>query len=214
MPGQKLTNIPIYVLTSAVTASAAEAFTAHLKYFNKNTITVGKKTKGAENPVEHTAINEDFVLQIPAWKKIYSKNPIVWEGIGISPDIEADTEYAFITAYKNALQKLIKTTEDQFEISKYEWALDGAMASYDNVDINKVKEYEGRYGKIQIIFKSDKLYYQTEKGTSNQLVPVSDDYFIVKGLDYFRIKFVKREDTLILKQIFTYGYEREYLKDE
>ena len=31
VPGKKLTNIPIYILTSPATASAAESFTAHLK---------------------------------------------------------------------------------------------------------------------------------------------------------------------------------------
>jgi len=77
VPGLELADIPIYVLTSQVTASAAEAFTSHLKYFNKNTVIVGKKTKGAENPVEHIAVDENFVLQIPAWKKLYTENPLV-----------------------------------------------------------------------------------------------------------------------------------------
>ncbi|MBK9096559.1 MAG: S41 family peptidase [bacterium] len=212
--GRKLTDIPVYVLTSQVTASAAEAFTAHLKYFNKNTVIVGRKTKGAENPVEHIAIDENFVLQIPAWKKIYSGNPLAWEGIGINPDIEVEPENAFPTAYKNALQKLLKTANEQTAIDKYQWALDGLSASYDNIDINTIKEYADSYGKIQIKFIDDKLYYQSEGSSSNLLIPISADYFIVKGLNYFRIKFIKNESTIILKQIFTFGVEREYVKSK
>jgi len=46
------------------------------------------------------------------------------------------------------------------------------------------------------------------------MIPISDDYFVVEGLSYFRIKFIKNENTIILKQVFTYGTEREYIKSE
>jgi len=214
VPGKKLTNIPIYILTSPATASAAEAFTAHLKYFNTNVTIVGKKTKGAENPVEHVVIDENFILQIPAWKKIYTKNPIVWEGVGINPDIEVDPGEAMVTAYKNALQKLLKTSNDQTAIDKYQWALDGLTASYDNADINSIKEYAGSYGKIQIKLKNNKLYYQFEDRPAILLIPISTDYFLAEGVDYFRIKFITNGDMIIMKQIFIYGNEREYSKSE
>ena len=214
VPGAKLVNIPIYILTSQSTASAAEAFTTHLKYFNSNTTIVGKKTCGAENPVEHIAIDERFVLQIPAWKKIYSKNPVVWEGIGVSPDIEAEPDDALLAAYKDALQKLMKSTDEQLAIDKYQWALDGISASYNNVDVNKIKEYAGRYGNIQIKYVDDKLYYQPEKGSPYQLIPISDNYFVVEGISYFRIKFINNGETTLMKKIFTFGLEREYNKNK
>ena len=212
VPGKKLVSIPIYILTSQSTASAAEAFTIHLKYFNNNTTIVGKKTSGAENPVEHIAINENFVLQIPAWKKIYSKNPVVWEGIGVTPDIEVEPDNALVTAYKDALQKLMKSADEQLSIDKYQWALDGVSTSYNNVDVNKIKEYAGRYGNIQIKYVDEKLFYQPENGSSNQLTPISDNYFVVEGISYFRIKFINNGETTIMKKIYTYGEEREYNK--
>ncbi len=87
-----------------------------------------------ENPVEHIALNEYFVLQIPAWKKIYSKNPNIWEGIGITPDIQVIQADAMKTAHRIALEKLLLTTNDKTALDKYQWALDGVSASYDNVD--------------------------------------------------------------------------------
>ena len=214
VPGAKLVNIPIYILTSQSTASAAEAFTTHLKYFNSNTTIVGKKTSGAENPVEHIAIDERFVLQIPAWKKIYSKNPVVWEGVGVTPDIEVEPDDALLTAYKDALQKLMKSTDEQLAIDKYQWALDGISASYNNVDVNKIKEYAGQYGSIQIKYVDEKLFYQPENGSSNQLIPISDNYFVVEGISYFRIKFINNGKTTLMKKIFTFGLEREYNKNK
>jgi len=214
VPGAKIVNIPIYILTSQSTASAAEAFTAHLKYFNNNTTIVGKKTSGAENPVEHIAIDERFVLQIPSWKKIYSKNPLIWEGIGVSPDIEVEPDDALLTAYKDALQKLIKTADEQLAIDKYQWALDGMLASYDNVEANKIKEYTGRYGNIQIKYADGKLFYESENGSPNQLIPISDSYFVVEGISYFRIRFNNNGETTIMKKIYTFGGEKEYNKNE
>ena len=214
IPGQKLTGIPVYILTSPSTASAAEAFTSRLKYFNKNVTIVGKKTKGAENPVNHIALNENFVLQIPSWKMIYSSNPEVWEGVGITPDIEVETKDAKKTAHLMALEKLISITDDKVALDKYQWALDGLGASYENVDNNTIKKFVGNYDKIKIIYKDSKLYYQYEERPVTQLIPISDNYFIVEGVDYFRIKFVMADSTIVMKQLFTYGVEREISKNK
>ncbi len=214
VPGQKLTGIPVYILTSPSTASAAEAFTSRLKYFNKNVTIVGKKTKGAENPVDHIALNENFVLQIPSWKMIYSSNPEVWEGVGITPDIEVETKDAKKTAHLMALEKLISITDDKAALDKYQWALDGLGASYENVDNNTIKKFVGNYDKIKIIYKDSKLYYQYEERPVTQLIPISDNYFIVEGVDYFRIKFVMADSTIVMKQLFTYGVEREISKNK
>lgn len=214
VPGKKLADIPIYILTSPTTASAAESFISHLKYFNKNVTIVGNKTKGAENPVEHISIDDNFVLQIPAWKKIYSKNPNIWEGVGITPDIEVEPIDALKTAYKKAIERLLTTTSDKTAIDKYQWALDGISASYNNVDSNTIDKYAGNYGKIKIIYKDSKLHYLAGVGSSKLLIPISDNYFVVESVDYFRIKFIDTNGGIVLKQIFSFGTVREYLKNE
>lgn len=214
VPGKKLTGKPIYILTSSATASAAEAFTSHLKYLNKSTEIIGEKTAGAENPVEHIAINDKFVLQIPAWKKIYSLNPDDWEGVGIKPDIEVEASEALKTAHLKALKKLLEASVDQTTIDRYQWAIDGLSAGYKNVDVSIIKKYSGSYGKIKIIYRDNKLYYQREDRRAVLLIPVSEKYYIVEGTDYFRIKFIRGSGSMILKQIFDFGMEREYMKSE
>jgi hypothetical protein len=209
-----LTAIPVYILTSSATASAAEAFTSHLKYFNKNVVIIGEQTAGAENPVEHIAVNDKFVLQIPAWKKIYSQNPNDWEGIGIKPDIEVEAADALKTAHLKILDQLLKASRDKTAIEKYQWSIDGLSAGYKNVDAEAIKKYSGSYGRIRIIFGDDKLYYQRKGKSAILLIPVSDNYFIVEGIDYFRIRFIQSEDSIVLKQIFDFGMEREYTKEK
>lgn len=212
VPGKKLIGIPVYILTSSATASAAEAFTSHLKYLNKDVEIVGEKTAGAENPVEHIAINDKFVLQIPAWRKIYSKNPGSWEGVGIKPDIEVEASEALKTAHLSVLKKLLKESTDQTAVDKYQWAIDGLSAGYKNVDVDMIKKYSGSYGKIKITYRDDKLYYHREDRPAVLLIPVSENYYIIEGIDYFRIKFLQTGGSIILKQIFDFGMEREYMR--
>jgi hypothetical protein len=60
----------------------------------------------------------------------------------------------------------------------------------------------------------EKLFYQPENGSTNKLIPISEYYFIVEGLNFFRIKFIVNDNSIIMKKIFNYGSEREYPKDE
>jgi C-terminal processing protease CtpA/Prc len=210
----KLTNIPIYILVSSTTASAAEAFTFYITHLNKFVTLVGKKTKGAENPVEHISLNENFVLQIPAWRRIYSKYSGSWEGVGIRPDIEIEPADALKAAHKMALEKLLTNTNDKTAIDKYQWALDGVSASYQNIDVNTIKEFAGSYDKIKIMYKNSKLYYQSGDGSAKLLIPISNNYYVVEGADYFRIKFIVSSGGIVLKQIFSFGTEKEYVKNE
>lgn len=212
--GKKLIDIPIYVLTSQATASAAECFAFYLRFFNKNVTIIGKKTAGAENPVTHIAIDDNFVLQIPGYKKIYSSNPNIWEGIGINPDIEVEAENAKRIAYLNALKKLTGNTKDEAANNKYQWAIDGLNASYNNVDKRDLIKYSGNYDKIIIRYRDNKLYYQNKERPETLLIPISDNYFVVEGIEYFRLKFILTDGSIILKLIYTYGMEREYLKSK
>lgn len=140
--------------------------------------------------------------------------PDSWEGVGIHPDIEIDAVDALKAAHKIALEKLLANTNEKTAIDKYKWALDGISASYHNVDIGIVKKYAGNYDKIKIIYKDSKLYYKTGDESSKLLIPISDNYFVVESVDYFRIKFIVNSSGIVLKKIFTYGNEKEYLKNE
>jgi hypothetical protein len=101
VPGKKLTNIPICILISRSTASAAEAVANIMKHFSKNTTLVGETTAGAENPVEHLLLFDDYILRIPCWQKIYSYDKTGFEGIGIKPDIKVESKEALSVAHIN-----------------------------------------------------------------------------------------------------------------
>jgi hypothetical protein len=89
VPGSKLANKPVFVLTSSRTFSAAEHFTYDLKTLKRATV-IGETTSGASHgsgpPPEGT-------------------KP-VWEGSGVNPDVKVKEGDALQTAEKLALSAL------------------------------------------------------------------------------------------------------------
>ncbi len=86
VPGARLADQPVYVLTSARTFSGGEEFTYNLKSLERATI-VGETTGGGAHPVRGEWINEQFTIGVPFARAI---NPITktnWEGTGVEPDV-------------------------------------------------------------------------------------------------------------------------------
>jgi hypothetical protein len=86
VPGERLGEQPVYVLTSQRTFSGGEEFTYNLKSLGRATI-VGEITGGGAHPVRGEWINEQFMIGVPFARAI---NPITktnWEGTGVEPDV-------------------------------------------------------------------------------------------------------------------------------
>lgn len=98
-------NLPVYVLTSSRTFSAAEEFTYNLKNLKRATI-VGETTGGGAHPVTFVPLGKRFNMSLPYARAI---NPITktnWEGVGVEPDIKTSPEKALDTAIADALKKI------------------------------------------------------------------------------------------------------------
>jgi len=106
VPGRRFPNdLPVYVLTSSFTGSAAEEFTYNLKNLERATI-VGETTVGAAHLVTERVINEQFLLRVPHAR---AYNPVTkdnWEGVGVRPDIQVSASAALDAACKDAADKI------------------------------------------------------------------------------------------------------------
>lgn len=112
--GKKRPKVPLYILTSKKTFSAAEEFSYNFKHLNRATI-IGQPTGGGANPVYYFDLGNGFRASIPVSKAV---NPITktnWEGVGVQPHIRVDTELALDTAYKLALESISKNSENKFQ---------------------------------------------------------------------------------------------------
>ncbi|MDC0602889.1 S41 family peptidase [Aliiglaciecola sp.] len=106
--GKRLANIPVYILTSNDTFSAAEEFAYDLQSLNR-AIVIGEATGGGAHPKRFIDFGRGFVAGIPYGKAI---NPITktnWEWVGVTPDVIAQKDSAFNIGYKTALEKLLMT---------------------------------------------------------------------------------------------------------
>ncbi len=105
LASQTKPDIPVYVLTSDYTFSAAEEFTYNLKNMKRATI-IGETTGGGAHPGGPSVISDGFIVNVPRGRAI---NPITktnWEGVGIAPHISTSEEDALKKAVELARKAL------------------------------------------------------------------------------------------------------------
>jgi hypothetical protein len=105
VPGNKLANKPVYILTSPRTISAAEQFTYDLKMLKRATL-VGEATAGANHAANLHAIGDNFYVATVEVRAInpYSKHD--WNDKGVDPDVKTSNSDALNAALKLAAEKL------------------------------------------------------------------------------------------------------------
>lgn len=101
IPGKRFDpTLPVYILTSRRTGSAAEGFAYILKHYNRATI-VGETTKGAAHPSKELVINPLFRMSVP-YKLVV--NPVTktnFENIRVIPHIKVKASKALEAAIKD-----------------------------------------------------------------------------------------------------------------
>jgi hypothetical protein len=214
VPGELLADIPLYILTSRSSFSAAEAFAHYMKYLGKATI-VGVKTRGGQNPVEIQTIGDGYVIYIPSWKLLYSASGSSWEGVGVKPDIEVEAERALHVAHLDALETLVENAADSKEKRYYRWMIDGVKGRSSPAPVSEeiLQPYAGRYGDRTISYENGELYYQRGDRAKLRMIPVSKDFFLVDVYDHLRVRFLKEKGTVVgIEQVYVDGTVRKYSK--
>ncbi|RNL87179.1 hypothetical protein ED312_10220 [Sinomicrobium pectinilyticum] len=103
--GERMPNVPVYVLTDHKTISAGEEFAYDLKNLGRATI-VGETTAGAANFGEEFNSSGNFIVWVPTGKAISPITKTNWEGKGVEPNVKVKANEALDTAYKLALEKI------------------------------------------------------------------------------------------------------------
>jgi hypothetical protein len=109
--GKRFIHKPIYILTSRRTFSGGEEITYDLQNLKRATV-VGETTGGGAHGGGDRRINDHFSIWIPIGRAI---NPITktnWEGTGVKPDIEIQTNKALYTGHLQALNEVSKQTQE------------------------------------------------------------------------------------------------------
>jgi hypothetical protein len=191
VPGERMPETNIYVLTSSRTFSGAEEFTYNLKNLERAVI-IGETTGGGAHPVSGYIINDNFLVRVPFGRAV---NPITetnWEGTGIEPHVKTSKAEAMDVAYKMALDSLMKTEENEDIQNSLKWASQGLEAKLNPVKLDEktMKSYAGTYGPRTISLEDGKLYYQRVERPKMEMKPITPDTFGFDEIPYFRLKVV------------------------
>jgi hypothetical protein len=197
VPGKKLLDTDLYILTSRRTFSAAEEFTYDLKNLDRATL-VGEKTGGGGHMVtfeRNDALKIEF--KIPYNRAV---NPISgdnWEARGIQPDVECPAEEAFEKAYVLALEKIREKADPEGNKKQWlAWLKDYMEVKSAPVDVEAavLEKYAGTYGPAKILFENGRLWViQPGRTEKEALLAMTEDTFIIDGEPEFRIKFEKND---------------------
>lgn len=107
VPGNRLADKPVFILTSAATWSGGEQFSYDLKMMKRATL-VGETTRGGAHAGVFHRIDDHFGMGIPEEKPINPFGKVDWEGVGVQPDVKVRATDALETAEdlaRVALQK-------------------------------------------------------------------------------------------------------------
>jgi hypothetical protein len=115
--GERMPDIPVFVLTSHYTFSGAEEFTYNLKTRKRATI-IGETTGGGANPGGVHPITERFGMFIPTGRAINPVTGINWEGTGVEPDIKVEADSALAVALRKALPAVKENKEIKIRNAK------------------------------------------------------------------------------------------------
>jgi hypothetical protein len=194
VPGARLSDTDLYVLTSGYTFSGAEEFTYNLKNMKRATI-VGETTGGGAHPVKMEILNDHFVIGVPFARAVNPISKTNWEGTGIEPDVKVPAAQALARAHLLALEKLAAREKDPGTQGAYQWALDGLNAELNPATVSPetMKSYAGSYGPRKILFEDGSLFYQREGRPKMKMLPMSEDYFCFAEAPGFRLKTVRQD---------------------
>ena len=179
VPGKRMPDVLVYVLTSNATGSGAEEFAYNLKHMERATL-VGETTAGAAHPVNLETIQDHFQVLLPYGRPI---NPITkenWEVTGVKPHIVVPQEKALETAHLHALKQLAEKCQDDQQKRELEWETELVKSQYMPaiVDEATLSRYAGQYGQRIFALKNGALVYQYQDHPAAwKLVPLAETRF-------------------------------------
>jgi len=213
VPGKRLTKIPVYVLTSGFTASAAEEFAFDLQHLGRATL-VGDTTAGAGHTVQAAFFDFDgfrIGMRIPYGRAFDPKTGKGWEGTGVVPHIAVPSDQALAVAHAEALKTLIESEPDETARFGLAWAAQDLEARTHPVKLSRKQlgEYAATFGPRRFFVEGDDLCYQREGRPKMRLAPMSRDLFRVADINSFRVRFERDAAGKVQRAVGLYDDGRE-----
>jgi len=189
--GKRRSEVPVIVLTSGRTFSAAEEFAYNLKHLGRATI-VGEPTRGGAHPVERFRVEGyPMVVSLPFGRAINPMTGTNWEGTGVEPDIEVAADRALDTAHLEVLEMIAGMTDDAQRRQELELTRARIKSRVDPIrlDATQVQAYVGAYGPHRVIAQDEQLVLLMGGNLEIPMIAIGEDRFVLDGMEEVLVTF-------------------------
>jgi len=173
-------GMPLTVLTSSWTFSAAEGMAYTLKY-GRGARIVGQATAGGAHALRRVALGNGFVGFIPYARSANVVTKTDWEGTGVAPDISADPPHALLRAQEAIFGERMAAAKDSLAIRAIEWAINEARSIALDVDVPvaMLRDYAGRFEEYTFSVRDNRLYSEnsSRNGKTDKLKAITPTLF-------------------------------------
>jgi hypothetical protein len=183
-------HVPLFVLVSARTGSAAESFAYTLKNAGRARI-VGEPSAGAANPGGAVDAGNGFRVFVSTGSPVSPITGRNWEGEGVLPDVPSSPEEAPALAQELALEAVLAAGITGIGAVQARWALETLHAERAPSVPVPLADYAASYGSLQVLVQDGQLSLRNGRRPALSLLPLGQDRFAVRGHASMRVRFVR-----------------------
>ena len=203
---KQLADVDLYILTSNVTVSAAEALAYNLKYLKRAKV-IGETSAGAANPGRVTRINNFFAAFIPNRHGMNVVTGTNWEGTGVPVDIACPAEEALRIARLEALKKMQQKAADSLQQKRFGNYITYLEKTSPEIELPEklLRQYVGEYqGGRMLTLKNGKLFYTRFAESGGELHFMSTDRFMLAEGDV-TIRFKRDKNNRVVEMEYQWS---------
>jgi len=212
VPGQRRPDIPVYVLTSRDTGSAAEDFAFLMQQMGR-AVLVGDRTAGAGHSNAILSIGGGYSLSVSIGRTFNPRTNEGWEGTGVQPHTRVPSSEALDTAHRLALTALMEKASTPASREELTWTRATLDARRSPVPIEEkvLRAYAGQYGLRIVTFENGRLWYQRQADAEKRsLLAVNATEFAME--EGQRLQFVATGPTVQLRLLMPDGTSVDYTR--
>lgn len=202
VPGRRRPDMPVHVLTSSVTFSAAEWLAHSLQKMERAKV-VGTQTAGGGHAIERFPLEDSWFIQVPIGE-IRGPTGEEFEGVGVTPDLAVPSRHALKISHLAMLEELNALEPS----ARRDWVLAGLRPAIAPPELSQawLADVAGQYEGRELIHEDEGLTYKWAGRFVLGLRPLSQRLFAVEGTEDFRLEIVgdTRSD-FALARIFADG---------
>jgi hypothetical protein len=192
LPAGRLIGKPLYVLTSKISISAAEAFAGHVAGYGLGEV-VGEKTAGAAYRNMFLPIDGKFMLSVSSGRAVLAATGGDWEAKGIAPTVPAEAAKAMDVAHLHALRKLAAAAPPHEKGRMEATAALLAARLEPATPALPLSAYAGTFGERTISLENGALHSQRGGGPKSRLIPLGANQFLIEADPSTRLEFAVAE---------------------